>query len=137
MKGSRFTIYERDTSEFDEVSAFSDDEGEFGEPDLEDVGAALLYRTSRIFFFNKVGTQYAAWNYKDKTWSRVYSFTSEFGGGGAPIASVGGAVYVEGENAYYLFNRNGTRYTIYNDDNRIFSAAFDVTELGNGSLSFD
>ncbi len=140
-EGKQYTIYERATSEFDEVSVFGDDDGEFGDPELEDVGTALVVspvgsssNPNRIFFFNKLGTHYQVWDYENETWSRVFTFVTEFGGGGAPIASVGAAVYVEAENVFYMFNREGTKYTIYNGT---FSAAFEVTQLGNGSLSFD
>lgn len=133
--GSRFTVYERDTAEFDEEEEFDDDSGAFGDPEIEGVGAALhSTNTNRIFFFNGAGTKYAVWDYQNASWTRVYDFASEFGGGGAPIASVGAGVTVDG--LYYLFNRDGTRYTIYAASGK-FSSSFPLSELGNGSLSFD
>jgi hypothetical protein len=133
--GSRFTVYERDTAEFDEVEEFDDDSGAFGDPEIEDVGAAIhSVNTNRIFLFNTAGTRYAVWDYQNETWTRVYDFASEFGGGGAPVAAVGAAVTIEG--LYYLFNRDGTQYTIYSASGK-FSSSFPLSELGDGSLSFD
>jgi len=140
--GDRYTIYERDSNAFDEAEDFGDDSGDFGEPDIEDVGAAVVVSSvgssvnpERIFFFNKAGTRYQAWDYEAERWSRVYNYVTDFNRGGSPIASVGAAAYVEREAAFYLFNREGTEYTIYSGGR--FSDDFDIEELGDGTLSFD
>jgi hypothetical protein len=139
--GESFTVYERETSEFDEVEVFGDDSGEFGDPEIEDVGAAMqaglsLLNPNRIYVFNQAGTRYALWDYENEFWTDDFTFPADFGRGGAPIAAVGAALYLEDENAYYLFDREGEKYTIYSGGGR-FSSAFDTAELGDGTLSFD
>lgn len=132
--GSEFTVYERDESAFDEVEAFGDDNGEFGDPEIEDVGAAVDVSRTQLLLFNRNGTRYGMWNVESETWDGYLNFPADFFGGGAPISAVGAIVFVDEENAYYLFDRDGTKYTVFAGN---FSNAFDVTELGDGTLSFD
>ncbi|MEM8559630.1 MAG: hypothetical protein AAGG50_17560 [Bacteroidota bacterium] len=134
MNGENYAVYERDEAEFDEVEEFGEDDTDFMDADIEEVSAA--YATSAQFFmFDKQGTTYQAWNYTTEAWGPVFSFITDFGGGGTPIASVGAAVNVG--SLVYLFNRDGSEYTIYNDANRTFSDDFDISELGDGTLSFE
>jgi hypothetical protein len=97
------------------------------------VGAAFG-SGNQLFVFSAGGTSYAAYNTESDTWSPVYSFATDFGGGGAPIASVG-AAYQDGA-AYYLFDNSGSSFCIY-AGNGEFSNDFDIEELGDGNLSFD
>jgi hypothetical protein len=132
--GTAFTVYERETSAFDEVEMFGDDNGEFGDPEIEDVGAGVDASTSQLLLFNQNGTRYGVWNVDTETWDGYLNFPADFFGGGSPISSVGAIVFIDEENAYYLFDRDGTKYTVFAGN---FSNAFDVTELGDGTLSFD
>jgi hypothetical protein len=127
-----------------EVTVFDHGQAAFTTPDdlgevLEDVpfssvGAAFGLG-SQLFVFNAGGSSYAAYSLANDTWSPVYSFATDFGGGGAPIASVG-AAYVDTDDAIVLFDLSGTSYCIYGGNGE-FSDDFDIEELGNGSLTFD
>ena len=132
--GTAFTVYERETSAFDEVEEFGEDGGEFGDPEIEDVGAAVDASSTQLLFFNRNGTRYGVWNEANEQWDGYFNFPADFFGGGAPISAVGAIVFVDEENAYYLFDRDGTKYTVFAGN---FSNAFDTTELGDGTLSFD
>ena len=96
--------------------------------------AAAFGNGSQLFVFNEGGTSYAAYNTANDTWSPVYSFATDFGGGGAPIPSVG-AAYRDG-NAYVLFDKSGSSYCIYGSNGE-FSDDFDIEELGDGMLDFN
>jgi hypothetical protein len=98
------------------------------------VGAAFGYG-DKIFVFNAGGVSYAVYNTVTETWSPTYSFAADFGGGGAPIASVG-AAYFDGDSAIVLFDKSGTTFCTYAISGE-FSGDFDIEELGDGSLSFD
>ncbi|MEM8600462.1 MAG: hypothetical protein AAGF99_11115 [Bacteroidota bacterium] len=138
--GESYVVYERDEAEFDETEDFGEDDADLADADIEEVGAALVVspigsvNPDRIFLFNGQGTRYQVWDYVEESWSDVARFPTDFGGGGAPIAAVGAAVYVESDGAFYMFNRDGTEYTIYTGT---FSDDFDIDELGDGTLSFD
>jgi hypothetical protein len=132
--GMTFTVYERETSAFDEVEEFGDDGGEFGDPEIEDVGAAVDASSTQLLIFNRNGTRYGVWNEANEIWDGYFNFPADFFGGGAPISAVGAIVFVDEENAYYLFDRDGTKYTVFSGN---FSNAFDVTELGDGTLTFE
>jgi len=60
--GTVFTVYERETSAFDEVEEFGEDGGEFGDPEIEDVGAAVNASSTQLLLFNLNGTRYGVWN---------------------------------------------------------------------------
>lgn len=132
--GTAFTVYERETSAFDEVEEFGEDGGTFGDPEIEDVGAAVDASSTQLLLFNQNGTRYGVWNEANEQWDGYFNFPADFFGGGAPISAVGAIVFVDEENAYYLFDRDGTKYTVFAGN---FSNAFDTTELGDGTLSFD
>jgi hypothetical protein len=132
--GMTFTVYERETSAFDEIEEFGDDGGEFGDPEIEDVGAAVDASSTQLLIFNRNGTRYGVWNEANEIWDGYFNFPADFFGGGAPISAVGAIVFVDEENAYYLFDRDGTKYTVFSGN---FSNAFDVTELGDGTLTFE
>lgn len=107
----------------------------FAAAPLPHVGAAFVLGT-QLFVFDRGGLQYAAYNQTNGTWSPAYSFSSDFGGGGAPIAAVG-ASYVRGAGAseIVLFDLSGDEFTIYSTGG-VFSPAFDIGDLGDGSLRF-
>lgn len=98
------------------------------------VGAAFGYG-SQLFVFNQGGTSYAAYNTTTETWSPVYGFLGDFGGGGAPIPSVG-AAYVANDDSIVLFDLSGTSYCVYGS-NGLFSDDFDIVDLGDGTLTFN
>jgi hypothetical protein len=98
------------------------------------VGAAFG-KGSLIFLFNAAGSSYAAYNEVTNTWSPVYSFATDFGGGGAPIASVG-AAYLGSDDQVLLFDKSGTTFCLY-DLAGTFSSDFEIEELGDGNLNFD
>jgi hypothetical protein len=98
------------------------------------VGAAFGYN-NQLFVFNQGGTSYAAYNVANDTWSPVYSFLGDFGGGGAPIASVG-ASYTTSDNSIVLFDVSGTSYCVYSGSGE-FSDDFDIEDLGDGTLTFN
>lgn len=98
------------------------------------VGAAFGYG-NQIFVFNAGGTSYAAYNMTSETWSPTYSFLADFGGGGAPLASVG-AAYALDDGSIVLFDKSGTSYCVYTGNGE-FSDDFDIEELGDGSLDFN
>jgi hypothetical protein len=97
------------------------------------VGAAFGYNNT-LFVFNAAGSSYAAYS-PNGVWSPTYSFVTDFGGGGAPIASVG-AGFVQEDNAIVLFNFSGERYSVYAGAGE-FSSAFDSGELVNGTRDFN
>jgi hypothetical protein len=97
------------------------------------VGAAFGLN-SQIFVFDAAGTSYSAYNQVTTNWSPVYSFATDFGGGGAPIASVG-AAYLGSDDNIVLFDKSGTNFCMYGGGT--FSSDFDIEELGDGNLSFD
>lgn len=131
--GRNYTAFEYTPGAFDEEEPFGAS-NDLGAPDLSDVGAiARAANSSRLFFFDRTGTSYQLWNYGAKTWTAVQSFAADFGGGGAPIASVGAAVYVDG--VYYLFDMSGSQWATYLG-NLQFEGPFDISELGDGSLDF-
>jgi hypothetical protein len=132
--GESFTIYERESSEFDEPDLFGEDQGDFGDPEIEDVGAGTDVSTVQLVLFNVNGTRYGVWNHSTEAWQGTFNFPADFFGGGAPISAVGAIVFLDEENAYYLFDRDGTQYAIFSGN---WSNAFPVTELGDGSLSFN
>lgn len=132
--GETFTVYERESSEFDEPDAFGEDDGDFGDSDIEDVGAGTHVSSSQLVLFNQNGTRYGVRNYSTEEWQGTFNFPADFFGGGAPISAVGAIVFLDEENAYYLFDRDGTQYAIFSGN---WSNAFPVTELGDGSLSFN
>jgi hypothetical protein len=132
--GTTFTVYERATSAFDEVEEFGEDGGTFGDPEIETVGAAVDVSSTQLLLFNRNGTRYGVWNEANERWDGYFNFPADFFGGGAPISAVGAIVFVAEENAFYLFDRDGTKYTVFSGN---FSNAFAVTELGDGTLSFD
>jgi hypothetical protein len=98
------------------------------------VGAAFG-NGNHLFVFNGGGSSYAAYNTVTDTWSPVYSFLADFGGGGAPIASVG-AAYAQGGGSFVLFDVSGTSYCVYASSGE-FSDDFDITDLGDGTLTFN
>lgn len=111
----------------------------------EDLGAdpsfvpgtsALFVAGSQLFVFSAGGSEYAAYNRSTQTWSPTYSFTGDFGGGGAPIANVGASATAPSGREYYLFDLSGTRWTTYGG-NGSFAPAFTLDELGDGTLTFE
>jgi len=127
-----------------QVTVYDRGQGTFSVPDdldevLEDIPVTGVSATfglgTQLFVFNEGGTSYAAYDTSSQTWSPVYSFTTDFGGGGAPIASVGAAATL-GDGSILLFDRRGAEYCIYGG-NGTFSDDFDLSELGDGTLSFN
>ncbi|NNF59164.1 MAG: hypothetical protein HKN04_13090 [Rhodothermaceae bacterium] len=132
MDGDTFTNYERDTADFDSPASFEDEYDEFGY-DLTSIGAAFegdFFASNSIVLFNQNGTQWQLWQPEFDSFSTVFSFPAQFGGGNAPISSVGAAFWRDESNQVYLFNREGTQYTIWSGGSS-FTAAFDVDDLGN------
>jgi hypothetical protein len=125
------TVYHRDQATFSEPDSI--DEVLEGSP-FAKVGGALGTGV-QLFVFNEGGTSYAAYNTTTKGWSPIYNFATDFGGGGAPIASVG-AAYDDGNGGYLLFDTSGQKYCIFSNGG-VFSDDFDIDELGNGSLTFN
>jgi hypothetical protein len=125
------TVYDRDQATFSTPEALPEvlDDVPFAQ-----VGAAFGAGTT-LFVFNQGGTSYAAYNTANETWSQVYAFATEFGGGGAPIPSVG-AAYTDEDGGYVLFDLSGTSYCVYSGSGQ-FSDDFDIDELGNGMLDFN
>jgi hypothetical protein len=129
--GDTFTNYERDVADFDVPASF---EEEYDEPgyELNSIGAAVegnFFASNSIILFNQNGTEWQLWQPEEDAFSDVFTFPSQFGNGQAPIPAVGAGVYREDTNQVYLFNRDGTRYTIWNGST--FTAAFDVSDLGD------
>ncbi|MEM1034426.1 MAG: hypothetical protein AAGN82_29080 [Myxococcota bacterium] len=128
-----------------QIVVYDRSQGTFSAPDdldeiLEDipfsaVGAAFGFG-DQLFVFNQGGASYAAYDVSDQTWSSVFSFTSDFGGGGGPIASVGAAAPID-DDAILLFSLAGDEYCIYSTNNGTFSDDFDLDELGDGTLRFN
>ena len=111
----------------------------------EDLGAgpsyvpgtsALFSLGSQLFMFSPGGSEYTAYDRSSQTWSPTFSFTGDFGGGGAPIPSVGAAAAGDRGRGIYLFDLSGTRWTIYSNGGN-FSPAFTLDELGDGTLTFE
>ncbi len=100
---------------------------------FDQVGAAFVSGET-LFFFNRSGSCYTAFDTDVERWSPVYSFAGDFGGGGAPIAAVG-AAYKQPSGEFVLFNLQGDKFTYYTGGGN-FSPAFDISELGDGSLAF-
>ena len=100
---------------------------------LTTVGAAFGAGDT-LFIFNSGGSSYAAYNVADESWSQIYDFATEFGSGGAPIASVG-AAYENDSGGFVLFDLSGTSYCVYSSQGT-FSDDFDIEELGDGMLTF-
>ena len=130
--GDTFTNYERDTADFDAPASF---EGEYDEQgyDLNSIGAAVegdFFASNSIVLFNQNGTEWQLWQPENDSFSDVFTFPSQFGGGNAPISAVGAAVYRDDTNQVYLFSRDGERYTIWAGGSN-FTAAFPVEELGD------
>ncbi|MEP0545648.1 MAG: Ig-like domain-containing protein [Rhodothermales bacterium] len=130
--GDTFTNYERDTADFDTPASFEEEYDEQGY-ELSSIGAAVegdFFASNSIVLFNQNGTEWQLWQPENDSFSDVFTFPSQFGGGNAPISAVGAAVYREDTNQVYLFSRDGTRYTIWAGGNN-FTAAFPVEELGD------
>ena len=127
--GDTFTHYERDTADFDTPASFAAEYDEFGY-DLTSIGAAFESGSDEIFLFNQNGTRFQSWDVGSDSFSDVYSFPAEFGDGGSPISAVGAAFWFEESGQYFLFNRDGSQYTIYSSGGS-WSAAFPVSELGD------
>lgn len=125
------TLYDRAQATFTAPEALAEA--------LEDVPfsavGAAFGAGDTLFVFNTGGTQYAAFNTADETWSPVYGFATDFGGGGAPIANVG-AAYADAQGGYVLFDLSGDKFCIYAGSGT-FSDDFDIDELGDGMLTFD
>ncbi len=131
--GTSYTVFEDNGGQYEDVEIFgaSDD---FAVPELSEVGAICrAAATDRLFFFSRSGTTWQLWDYVNRTWSPEVSFADNFGGGGAPIANVGAAVYVDG--IYYLFDTSGKTWATYLG-NLEFEGPFDISQLGNGTLNF-
>lgn len=135
--GDTFTNYERDVADFDMPASFEDEYDEFGY-DLNSIGAAVdgsFFASGSMVLFNQNGTEWQLWQPEAGSggtdfFSDVFTFPAGFGGGNAPIPAVGAAVYREDTNQVYLFNREGTQYTIWSGDSN-FTAAFVVEDLGD------
>jgi hypothetical protein len=130
--GDTFTNYERDVADFDTPASFEEEYDEAGY-DLNSIGAAAegdFFASNSIVLFNQNGTEWQLWQPENDSFSDVFTFPSQFGGGNAPISAVGAAVYRDDTNQLYLFNREGTQYTIWAGGSN-FTAAFDVEELGD------
>jgi hypothetical protein len=129
--GDTFTNYERDVADFDLPASFEEEYDEQGY-DLSSIGAAVegdFFASNSIVIFNQNGTEWQLWQPEEDSFSDVFTFPSQFGGGNAPISAVGAAVFRDDTNQVYLFNREGTQYTIWSGGSS-FTAAFDVEELG-------
>ncbi len=101
--------------------------------DLNSIGAAVegdFFASNSIVLFNQNGTEWQLWQPENDSFSDVFTFPSQFGGGNAPISAVGAAVYRDDTNQVYLFSRDGERYTIWAGGSN-FTAAFPVEELGD------
>lgn len=130
--GDTFTNYERDVADFDTPASFEEEYDEQGY-DLNSIGAAFegdFFASNSIVLFNQNGTEWQLWQPEFDSFSDVLTFPAQFGGGNAPISAVGAAFYREEENQVYLFNRDGSQYTIWSGGSS-FTAAFDISELGN------
>jgi hypothetical protein len=130
--GDTFTNYERDVADFDAPASFEQEYDEQGY-DLSSIGAAVegdFFASNSIVLFNQNGTEWQLWQPEEETFSDVFTFPSQFGGGNAPISAVGAAVFRDDTNQVYLFSRDGSQYTIWNGGSN-FTAAFDVEELGD------
>ncbi|MEM1270291.1 MAG: Ig-like domain-containing protein [Bacteroidota bacterium] len=138
--GTSVTVYERESAAFDEVQQFGEDDSDFGDPEIESVGAAMsspgTSDANRIFLFDLTGNQYQSFDTENAEYSQVFNYATDFSGGGSPIPSVGAVAYNPTEGVHYLFNRAGTQYTIYDGSRGRFSAAFDLSQLGDGTLTF-
>lgn len=99
------------------------------------VGATFSVHGS-IFVFDAPGTSYAAFVPATGTWSPVYNFATDFGGGGAPFPNVGAAC-ADSDGIVWLFDAQGDRFTEYDYARTRFSSAFDVADLGDGTLNFN
>lgn len=130
--GDTFTNYERDQADFDAPASFEAEYDEMGY-DLSSVGAAFegdFFASQSVVLFNLNGTEWQLWQPESDSFSDVFTFPAQFGGGNAPISAVGAAFYREESNQVYLFNREGTQYTIWSGGSN-FTSAFDVEELGD------
>ncbi len=131
--GHSYTAYEYGSGTYRDAESFGPSDV-LGTPTLTNVGAiSRAANTPRFFIFDSAGTSWQLWRYGDLAWTDVQSFADDFGGGGAPIANVGAAVYVNG--TYYLFNVSGTQWATYLGD-FVFEGPFDIADLGDGSLDF-
>lgn len=129
--GDTFTNYERDVADFDAPASFEEEYDGSGY-ELSSIGAAFesdFFASNSIVLFNQNGTEWQLWQPEEGSFSDVFTFPAQFGGGNAPISAVGAAVYRADTNQVYLFNREGTQYTIWSGGSS-FTAAFDVEELG-------
>lgn len=78
--GETFTVYERELSEFDEPDAFGEDDGDFGDSDIGDVGAGTYVSSSQVVLFNQNGTRYGVWNHSTEAWQGTFNFPADFSG---------------------------------------------------------
>lgn len=130
--GDTFTNYERDNATYDTPASFEEEYDNDGY-DLDSIGAAAegdFFARNSIVLFNQNGTQWQLWQPENDSFSDVFTFPAQFGGGNSPISAVGAAVFIDESNELYLFNRSGTQYTIWRGGNN-FSAAFPIDQLGD------
>jgi hypothetical protein len=128
--GDTFTNYERNIADFDAPASFEEEYDESGY-ELSSIGAAYnSFDSDQVILFNQNGTEFQSWDVENDSFGEVQSFPADFGGGNSPISAVGAAVYRQDSNQIYLFNRDGSQYTIFSGGNS-FTAAFDVEDLGD------
>ncbi len=126
--GDTFTNYEREANGgFDTPTSFEEEYDDSGY-DLNSIGAAVGVG-NQIVLFNQNGTQFQTFNPDNDSFADVSNFPLQFGNGSSPISAVGAAYYRAESSQYYFFNREGTKYTIYNGGT--FTAAFDISDLGD------
>lgn len=130
--GDTYTKYERgQNGGFDTPASFEEEFDDAG-CDLASIGAVISVRNSNhIILFNQNGTQYQRYFYGNDSFDSVSDFPSDFGNGSSPVSAVGAAFFIDGSNQVYLFDRAGERYTVYSSNNGTFTAAFDISELGD------
>ncbi len=130
--GSRGSVYDTATGDFSAPATFAAmyPGAPFARP------SAGFITGDQVIFFDERGENYAAYNFVTSTWSNVFSFATEFGGGGAPFPAVGASFAFEaGGSEFYLFDRSGERFVIF-DGGGVFSALMSLSDLGDGSLEF-
>ena len=125
------TIYDRSQASFSTPEPLAE---VLEDVPFNEIGAAFG-AGDQLFVFNAGGASYAAYDTAAQSWSQIYDFATEFGGGGAPIANVG-AAYANAAGGYVLFDLSGASYCIYGNGGQ-FSDDFDIDELGGGGLSFN
>jgi hypothetical protein len=83
--------------------------------------------------FEGGGHRYAFWTRSTDHWTRAFDFSTEYGGGKAPIDGVG-AAFIGQKGQAVLFDIEGTHWTVWNGSE--FNDSHPVDSLGKGDLKF-